>query len=309
MKMPNMLMVSAAIVGLLSQAPAVAQEYYARHKLEVPTTPPEPPAAWETGPWTSWGSTCSDTSIRTRTVLCKKAGNMVPDTQCPIFDRPATSDVQANYSGCTYAFVATTTPWSESCGAGSTRTTSYQCRRSNGSTVGDEFCEGTKPAPVTETRTSYEGCKAKDWALGEPVVVNACIAGQNETRSTVTCMINGAPAADNMCTGVVKPNGIGSTTCGPVTNNCTAQVTQRAMTSPDRILIGVASTGTRYLDRVSIGKDLCNRYPNPLKRCSGEVSSVGGQWQVTVYGIPANAPNPTEGYSSNGYNYVMTCTQ
>lgn len=234
---------------------------------------------------------------------------MVPDTQCPIFDRPPTSDVQANYSGCTYGFVATTTPWSESCGAGSTRTTSYQCRRSNGSTVGDEYCEGSKPDPVIESRVSYEGCKAKDWALGEPVIVNACIAGQNETRSTVTCMIEGSPAADSSCSGVPKPNGIGSTTCGPVTNNCGPTTrTQRVMSSPDRILIGSETTGARYLDRVSIAKDLCNRYGSPLKRCSGEVQSVSGGWRVTVYGVPATAPDPSEGYSSNGYNYVMNCS-
>lgn len=303
-------MAAVSMAVLLSQSPVFAQEYFARHKLEVQQTPQGPSAAWESGTWGAWSSTCSDAAMRTRTVLCKKGAQLVEDTNCPMFDRPPTSDVQSVLTSCSYGWDARQGTWSQSCGAGSIRTTTYVCERSDSTVAADNLCSGTKPTPIIETRTSYDGCKAKDWALGEPVIVNACIAGQNETRSTVSCMINGAPAADTVCTGVVKPSGIGSTSCGPVTNNCGANNNyQQAMTSPDRIHVGTAMTGSRYLDRLSIAKDLCNRHPSPLKRCSGEVTIVGVELQVAVYGIPANAPNPSVGYSPNGYNMVMSCTQ
>src|SRR3546814_4662536 len=42
------------------------------------------------------------------------------------------------------------------------------------SVAADNLCSGTKPAPITETRTSYDGCKSKDWALTNPKVIGAC---------------------------------------------------------------------------------------------------------------------------------------
>src|SRR3546814_17473224 len=62
------------------------------------------------------------------------------------------------------------------------------------SVAADNLCSGTKPAPITETRTSYDGCKSKDWALTNPKVIGACIAGQERTQSTFTCIVNGAPS-------------------------------------------------------------------------------------------------------------------
>src|SRR3546814_18325445 len=63
--------------------------------LEVPSGPQGPAAAWETGAWGSWSTTCSDAAMRTRTVLCKKGQELVVDTNCPMFDRPPTTEVQA----------------------------------------------------------------------------------------------------------------------------------------------------------------------------------------------------------------------
>src|SRR3546814_7347806 len=108
--------------------------------------------------------------MRTRTVLCKKGQELVVDTNCPMFDRPPTTDVQAVTSGCSYAWDSRQSAWSQSCGEGSTRTTTHVCERSDGSVAADNLCSGTKPAPITETRTSYDGCKSKDWALTNPKV-------------------------------------------------------------------------------------------------------------------------------------------
>src|SRR3546814_4733583 len=71
--------------------------------------------------WGSWSTTCSDAAMRTRTVLCKKGQELVVDTNCPMFDRPPTTDVQAVTSGCSYAWDSRQSAWSQSCGEGSTR--------------------------------------------------------------------------------------------------------------------------------------------------------------------------------------------
>src|SRR3546814_4248417 len=60
MKILNKIAVAAICSAFAAQAPASAQEYYARHKLEVPSGPQGPAAAWETGAWGSWSTTCSD---------------------------------------------------------------------------------------------------------------------------------------------------------------------------------------------------------------------------------------------------------
>src|SRR3546814_1464838 len=103
MKILTKIAVAAICSAFAAQAPAYAQEYYARHKREVPSGPQGPAAAWETGAWGSWSTTCSDAAMRTRTVLCKKGQELVVDTNCPMFDRPPTTDVQAVTSGCSYA--------------------------------------------------------------------------------------------------------------------------------------------------------------------------------------------------------------
>src|SRR3546814_10262394 len=77
MKILNKIAVAAICSAFAAQAPASAQEYYARHKLEVPSGPQGPAAAWETGAWGSWSTTCSDAAMRTRTVLCKKGQELV----------------------------------------------------------------------------------------------------------------------------------------------------------------------------------------------------------------------------------------
>lgn len=308
MKISKVVIAMALSGASFVQTPALAQEYFARHKLEVVAGPQGPVAAWETGTWGSWTSTCSDAATRTRTVLCKKGQELVADTNCPMFDRPPTNEVQSVTTSCSYGWDARQGSWSQSCGAGSTRTTTQVCERSDGTVVADNLCSGTKPAPITETRTSYDGCKSKDWALSDPKVVGPCIAGQERTQSTFMCIINGVPSTDSACSMVPKPSAFGSNACGPVTNNCVSVGKQKAMNSPHRVLIGTATTVAGGLDRDSLAINLCNKYPTPIKNCSSEVTTVGGQFQVTVYGLPLNAPNVTFDYSS-GYNMGLSCTQ
>src|SRR3546814_17362838 len=101
----------------------------------VPSGPQGPAAAWETGAWGSWSTTCSDAAMRTRTVLCKKGQELVVDTNCPMFDRPPTTDVQAVTSGCSYAWDSRQSAWSQSCGEGSPRTTTQVCESTHGQVV------------------------------------------------------------------------------------------------------------------------------------------------------------------------------
>src|SRR3546814_5022129 len=91
-----------------------------------------------------------------------------------------------------------------------------------------------------------------------------------------------------------------------MTKKCVSLGIQKAMTSPHRFLIGSQTTVTGGLDRDSIAINLCNKYSSPLKNCSSEITLVGGQYMVTVYGLPLNAPDATIGYASNGYNMVLS---
>jgi hypothetical protein len=237
---------------------------------------------------------------------------MVPDTNCPLFDRPPTNEVQAVTTGCSYAWVAQPGTWSESCGAGSTRITTSICRRSDNTVVADDQCPGTKPDSITETRTSYDGCKAKDWAVSEWSEVEHCRDNKVDTKRTVTCMINGAPAADGSCVGIPKPDTYGQMACTSYNSCMLNPQSFSRMTSPQKFVIGKARTGpagSRYTSSLSVMYDLCNRYgPDKLKRCSGEAVWISsGVYDITVYGIPASAPNPTIVGSSENREYVLSC--
>lgn len=311
MKLSTSLRVSAAIAAVFASYPAAAQEYFARQKLEVVSGPQGPAADWETGSWSNWSSTCSNSAVRTRTVLCKKGSDLVPDTSCAMFDRPPTNDVQSITSGCSYAWDARPSAWSEACGAGSTRTTTHVCERSDGNVAADNLCSGAKPEPITETRTSYAGCKARDWAVGEWVESSYCTYPQSKVgaKRTMTCMNNGQPAADAFCSGLAKPDVVGDLPC-VATQRCTTGGTARLrMTSPHRISLGQRMTTDIQPGTNTVTFNICHRSGTPLSHCSSEVEQVGSQYRVTVYGIPVGSPAPTTVSSTNIREYVYPCTR
>lgn len=100
---------------------------------------------WSTGIWSAYGSTCSDTASRSRTVSCQRSdGTLAADAKCTE-TRPDVSESTAIYTGCAYA-------WYSVPGActGQDREFAVVCQRSGSGyaarTVADSFCTGTKPA-------------------------------------------------------------------------------------------------------------------------------------------------------------------
>jgi hypothetical protein len=96
--------------------------------------------SWNVGGWSGWSSTCSASATRTRAVSCRRSdGTTVSDGYCA-GGKPATSEVSAQYGGCSY------TPsygsWS-ACTSGS-QTRSVTCTRSDGVQVAASYC-GTTP--------------------------------------------------------------------------------------------------------------------------------------------------------------------
>jgi hypothetical protein len=101
--------------------------------------------AWSAGAWSAYGSTCSDTAARSRTVSCQRSdGTPAADARCSDV-RPDVYESAAIYTGCAYA-------WHSAPGAcvGQNRDFVVTCERSGSGyparTVADTFCTGAKPA-------------------------------------------------------------------------------------------------------------------------------------------------------------------
>ena len=158
---------------------------------------------WEPQSWGSVVPACGSSS-RSRIVQCVRSnGDVVDGALCDAGQKPATVEAATDYSTCTYSWNPGSwgTP-SNSCGnAISTR--SVTCLSSDGRTVADSFCSGTKP--VT-TNSTYEtsGC-SYSWQTGTyDAPVPAC--GATVQNRTVSCLrSDGQTVADGLCPSATKP--------------------------------------------------------------------------------------------------------
>jgi thrombospondin motif-containing protein 9 len=116
--------------------------------------------AWEPGAWSAYGSSCSDSTTRTRSVVCRRSdGTAVSDAQCS-GTKPSSSETGSNLTSCDYDWTAPSAwTYGSGCSASTTRTRTTSCRRSDGTTVADSFCS-SKPKPSTSESgvSNYEGC-------------------------------------------------------------------------------------------------------------------------------------------------------
>ncbi len=162
--------------------------------------------SWNTGAWSAWDSTCSTTATRTRSVNCRRStGDTVPDANCTTA-KPATSSTQAVYGGCSYAWETSGwSPWSSTCSSSAVRTRSVTCRRSNGDTVADGNCTGTKPAS-SDAQAVYSGCSyswnTSAWGAWD----STCSSSATRTRSVTCRRSDGTTVGDANCT-APKPSG------------------------------------------------------------------------------------------------------
>jgi hypothetical protein len=150
--------------------------------------------AWTPTSWSTPAACGSTTS--TRSVTCvREDGTTVADASCTDA-KPATTQAATDYSTCTYAW--NSTGWSTPSACGSTTSTrAVYCQRSDGTTVADASCTGTKPAS-TQAATDYSSC-TYSWASTGWSVPAAC--GSTTATRTVYCQrSDGTTVADASCT-------------------------------------------------------------------------------------------------------------
>ena len=164
--------------------------------------------AWKTSAWTAGTNTCSTSNTETRTVQCvlKFNGSIQPDSNCAGITKPAeTQPGAANYSSCTYSWdVGGYGAYSSTCSDSATRTRTVTCRRSNGDSVADSQCSGTKPA-TSETGPNTSECGYAWTTPTEWSYADTCSSSTTRTRSTSCRRSDGKIVADGLCT-AAKPS-------------------------------------------------------------------------------------------------------
>jgi hypothetical protein len=155
--------------------------------------------SWDSSGW-STPSACGSTTA-TRSVWCERSdGATVSDAYCG-GAKPAASTSTTDYSACTYSWDTSGWDTPSACGT-TTATRSVWCERSDGTSVSDAYCSGTKPSSSTST-TSYTGC-TYSWASGSWSTPSGC-GSVTQTRSVWCQRSDGATASDGYCSGT-KPS-------------------------------------------------------------------------------------------------------
>lgn len=134
--------------------------------------------AWKPTSYGSWAESCSSSTTRTVSYVCRRSGGDAlpfdaPSDKCGT--APSDKETAANYAGCTYAWARRSNgEWSgDKCVASSTRTVDWGCQRSGGTyqtsfvPAGEEsFCTTAKPT-ATE---SGGGCLLSNGGFESNVV-------------------------------------------------------------------------------------------------------------------------------------------
>lgn len=118
--------------------------------------------SWYTGAYGSCSTTCGS-GTKTRTVYCRRNdGTRVSDSYCS-GTKPSTSTSCSSTSGCTYSWYSgsygscSISLGRSVCGQGYKYRSVY-CRRSDGSSMSDSYCSGTKPSTSTSCKVCT-GCR------------------------------------------------------------------------------------------------------------------------------------------------------
>jgi hypothetical protein len=150
--------------------------------------------SWNATGW-STPAACGSTTA-TRTVYCQRSdGTTVADASCT-GAKPASTTPTTDYSSCTYSWASS--GWSVPAACGSTTATrSVWCQRSDGSTVADGSCSGTKPATSTPT-TDYSTCTYSN-SYGGWGSCSASCGGGTQTRSATCVRSDGSAVSSAYC--------------------------------------------------------------------------------------------------------------
>lgn len=114
--------------------------------------------SWDVSLWQG-SAACGISVQQNRSVRCRRSdGSTVSDAQCGASGtKPASTQTISDYSACSYAWNVTYGAWSSTCSANATRTNEVTCNRSDGTTVGDDYCTTTKPS-TTDTKDISSSC-------------------------------------------------------------------------------------------------------------------------------------------------------
>ena len=167
---------------------------------------------WNRGEWGPWSSTCSATAVRTRSVSCTRRfdGTTQADANCDQSQDHEASQTRAVYSGCSYergSTVTDTGPWASGCSSDTSRTLTYNCRRSDGTDVAADECTSRGVSLTqSESGSNYASCtyswSPDDTTTGWGASSDTCSANASQTRSIVCRRdLDGEVSSDSNCTG------------------------------------------------------------------------------------------------------------
>lgn len=177
--------------------------------------------SWATGEWFPWSSQCSATASRERAVSCMRSDGSVADNDSRCADpKPAEEEVEANYSGCTFAWSVSNWSSVNACSANATRTRTVTCRRSDESPADEANCVGEKPAS-SETLEDYSSC-AYNWKSSAFTWDSACSDNATGTRSVTCHRGDGSDTlvSDSFCNSETRPS---STATDQIISGCATE--------------------------------------------------------------------------------------
>ena len=159
--------------------------------------------SWQQSGWENWNSTCSANATRDAIYVCKSsAGNTtVADSFCS-GNKPTNSESSPIYSGCGYSAANWTNPANPTCSAANSETQTADCRRGDGTIVGDSECTSRS---VSLTRTvnngaDYSGCgyTAVNWSGW--TYASTCSTNTTRTRTAECRRDDGTIVSGTNCT-------------------------------------------------------------------------------------------------------------
>ncbi len=153
---------------------------------------------WTTGAFSACDTTCG-TGTQARNVTCVRAdGTPVADTSC-IDVMPVRSQSCSNISTCSYGWSNSAFgSCSNSCGNG-TQSRTVSCLRSDGATVADTFCTGTRPA-TAQSCNNTSACTYSYFSSAYSACSGLCGTG-TQSRTVYCERSDGAEVSSSFCSG------------------------------------------------------------------------------------------------------------
>jgi len=250
--------------------------------------------SWQATGWAT-PAACGSTTA-SRTVYCQRSdGTTVADSSCSATAKPATTTATTDYSTCSYTWQAT--GWSTPAACGSTTATrTVYCQRSDGTTVADSSCGGTKPATTTAT-TDYSTCSYTWQATGWSTPA-AC--GSTTATRTVYCQrSDGTTVADSSCGGT-KP---ATTTATTDYSSCSYSWNYSAWNTPSAC---GSTTATRSVwcqrsDGTTVADGSCSGTKPATTTGTTDYSSCTYSWSTSGWSVPSGCGYVTETRSATCY--------